>query len=90
MCVIDRGFVVTDARGLVANLARLRVNPRFAQHILGSKVCVHGPKIIAQKLESEVCAAKSSDGPNPYFAHNKYIRIKIWKKVIWKSNSQRI
>ena len=31
------------------------------------------PRIIAQKLGSEVCAAKSSDGPNPYFAHNIYI-----------------
>ena len=33
------------------------------------------PRIIAQKLGSEVCAAKSSDGPNPYFAHNIYIII---------------
>ena len=28
------------------------------------------PRIMAQKLGSEVCAAKSSDGPNPYFAQN--------------------
>ena len=40
--------------------------------ILGSEVCVHNPRIIAQKLGTEVCAAKSSDGPNPYFAHYVY------------------
>ena len=33
---------------------------------------MHDPRIIALKLGSEVCAAKSSDGPNPYFAHNIY------------------
>ena len=32
--------------------------------------CVRDPRIIAQRLGSEVCAAKSSDGPNPHLAHN--------------------
>ena len=27
-------------------------------------------RIILQKVGSGVCAAKSRDGPNPYFAHN--------------------
>ena len=54
---------------------RLRADPRFAQQILGSEVCVSDPRIIAQKPGSEVCAAKSSDGPNPYFAHNIYAHI---------------
>ena len=31
------------------------------------------PRIIAQKLGSEVCTAKSLDGPNPFFEHNIYI-----------------
>ena len=43
---------------------------RFAQQILGSDVCVRNPRIIAPKLRSEVCAAKSYDGTNPYFALN--------------------
>ena len=38
---------------------------------------MRGPRIIAQKLGSEVCAAKSLDGPNPYFAHNIYTCISI-------------
>ena len=37
--------------------------------ILGSEVYVRDPRIIAKKLRTEVCAAKSSDGPNPFFAH---------------------
>ena len=49
---------------------RLRADPRFAQQIVGSEVCVRDPRIIVHKLGSEVCAAKSSDGPNPYFSHN--------------------
>ena len=32
------------------------------------------PMIIVQKLGSEVCTAKFSDGLNPYFAHNIYSR----------------
>ena len=34
---------------------RLPVDPRFAQQILGSEVCVRDPRIIAQILGSEVC-----------------------------------
>ena len=49
---------------------RLCADPRFAQQIVGSEVCVRDPRIIVQKLGSKVCAAKSSDGPNPYFSHN--------------------
>ena len=42
---------------------RLRADPRFACAIIG----------LLRKARTEVCAAKSSDGPNPYFAHNIYI-----------------
>ena len=52
-----------DGRGLVTRSYKI---------VCGSAVCVHDPRITAQKLESEVCAAKSSDCPNPYFAHNIY------------------
>ena len=52
MCTIDRGFVVANAHGLVVNLRRLRVDPRFAQQILGSEVCVRDTRIIVQKLRS--------------------------------------
>ena len=51
---------------------RLRADLRFAQQILGSEVCVRDPRIMAQSSVSEVCATKSWDGPNPYFAHNIY------------------
>ena len=49
--------------------------PRFAQHICRSEVCLRNPRIAAQKLRSEVCTAKSSDGLNPYFTHNIYICV---------------
>ena len=48
---------------------KLRADPRLAQQILRSEVSMHDPRITAQKLGSEVCAAKSSDGSNPYFVH---------------------
>ena len=57
-CAIDREFVAADGRGLVARSQKIAC---------GSEVCMRNPRIIAQKLGSEVCAAKSSDGPNPYF-----------------------
>ena len=53
----------------------LRADPRFVQQILVSEVYVYDPRIIAQKLGSEVCTAKSSDGLNLYLAHNIYICI---------------
>ena len=53
------------------------MDPRFA---CGSEVCVRDPRIIVQKLGSEVCAEKSLDGPNPYFAHNIYT-VGVKKKV---------
>ena len=57
------------------NPRRLREDLKFAQQILGSEVCVHDPRIIAQKFKSEVWAVKSSDGPNPFFALNIYTMI---------------
>ena len=38
---------------------RLRADSRFAQQNRGSEVCMRDPRIIAQKLGSEVSAAKS-------------------------------
>ena len=55
------------------NFRRLRANPRLAQQILGSEVCMCDPRILAQMLGSEVCTAKSSDGLNPYFACKIYV-----------------
>ena len=37
--------------------------------------CLRDPRIMVQKLGYEVCAAKSSDSPNPCFAHNIYIAM---------------
>ena len=42
-----------------ATKSRPSADPRFAQQILGSDVCVRDPRIIAPKLGSEICAAKS-------------------------------
>ena len=70
---ISRGFVGPNGRaalrarsieGLLPRMRdprRLRADPRFAFAIF---LC------IVQKLRSEVCAAKASNGVNSYFAQN--------------------
>ena len=84
--MIECGFVATDDQALAARpYRRLRVDPRFAQQILRSERCVHDPWIIAQKLGSEVSAAKSSDGPNPYFVHNKILYLIIHVLYIYNN-----
>ena len=49
-CAIDRGFVAADGRGLAARSQKIAC---------GFEVYMSDPRIIAQKLGSEVCAAKS-------------------------------
>ena len=49
--------------------------------VVGSEVCMRDPRIIVQKLGSEVCAAKSLDGPNPYFAHNIFVKYNVFNCV---------
>ena len=46
----------------IRGLRSKSADPRFAQQILESNVCVRNPRIIAPKLGSEVCAAKSYIG----------------------------
>ena len=38
------------------------------------------PRIIAQKLGSDVCVAKFLDGPNLHFAHNIFVSLKFSKR----------
>ena len=57
----------------IQGLRSKSADPRFTQQILECDVCVRNPRIIAAKLGSEVCATKSNDGPNPYFALNIYV-----------------
>ena len=74
-CAINCGFVDADGRAALHARSIVGLLPRVAEvwlHDPRSKVCMRDPRIIAQKLGSEVCAAKSSDGLNPYFAHNIY------------------
>ena len=65
----DCMHIHVHVRGLCSKLLDLK----FDQQILGFEVCVHKPRIIVQKSGSDICAAKSSDGPNSYFLHNIYI-----------------
>ena len=58
-CAIDRGLLPRMTEVWLRDPRRLRVDSRFAQQILGSDVCVRNTRIIAPKLGSEVCAAKS-------------------------------
>ena len=77
-CAIDRGFVAADGRIWLRDPRRLRADPRFAQQnprIRGLRSNSSDPMFTCAILglfRSEVCAVKSSDGPNPYFAHNIY------------------
>ena len=77
-CTIDCDFVDVDGRAALRARSIVGLLPQMAEfgcaiiEDCGSEVCVRDPKIIAQKLGSEVCAGKSSDGPNPYFAHSIY------------------
>ena len=84
LCMRDRSWVC--CRGwprfgcaILDDCLRIR---GLRSKICGSEVCaanlrIRGLRVRSQdycaKLGSEVCATKSWDGPNPYFAHNIYI-----------------
>ena len=53
------GCTILDDSVWIRGLRSKSADPRFAQQILGSDVCVRNPRIIAPKLGSEACAAKS-------------------------------
>ena len=53
------GCAILDDCVWIRGLRSKSADPRFAQQILGSDVCVRDPRIIAPKLGSEICAAKS-------------------------------
>ena len=61
------GCTILDDCVRIRGLHSKSSNPRFACAILG----------LLHKIRSEVCAVKSSNGPNPYFAHNIYMYVTI-------------
>ena len=54
---------------------------RFAQAHTAQTLDSKNPRICCAELESELCAQKSEDGPNPRFAHNIYMYIHKWQEL---------